>query len=401
MADECRKFWVDMLTKMAEPVLRNFSQRTLHENFKPEILADDREKYMGLEILGRTLAGMAPWLETPALDPQEEKKRIIYAEMARESIDAATDTESPNYCHFASGEKSWNEQWLVDSSYLALAIVRAPVELGKKLPDRVKTNLINAFLKTRNIRAVFNNWVLFSAMIEAGLYVLGADYDIMRVDYAIRQIEQWYTGDGLYADGPRFQLDYYNSYAIQPMYTHLVKLFSNNYVEMHHIYSKLHPVGEKIYKLTMTRFKRYARIQEMSISPDGSYPPFGRSIVYRCGAFQTLAQAALWEMLPKEVTPAMARCALTKVIKKTLCAKDTFSSDGWLQIGLCGHQPRLAQTYITTASLYMATLAFLPLGLSENNRFWSDKDEKITWEKIYSGKNVRSDHPLLTDEIIY
>ncbi len=401
MSNECREFWIDMLLKMATPVLENFSQRTLHKNLNLEVLEADREKYMGLEILGRTLSGVAPWLETPALDSKEEEKRVMYAKKAREAIDAATDPESPDYCQFASGEKAWNEQWLVDASYLALAIVRSPIELGEKLPERVKNNLIEAFLKTRNIRAVFNNWVLFSAMVEAGLYVLGADYDVMRVDFAIRQIEQWYAGDGFYKDGPRFQLDYYNGYVIQPMYAHLVKLFSANYIERHHLYSRLHPVGEKIYQLTMTRFKRYARIQEMSISPDGSYAPFGRSIVYRCGAFQALAQAALWEMLPEEVTPAMARCALTKVIKKTLCAKNTFSSEGWLQVGLCGHQTRLAQPYITTASLYMATLAFLPLGLSESSPFWSDKDEKITWEKIYSGKNIRADHPLLSDDILY
>ncbi len=401
MSTECRKYWLDMLLKLSDPVLQNFSNRTLHKNLKLEVAGPDREKYMGLEILGRTLSGLSPWLETPALDSEEEALRLKYAAMARAAIDAATDPESPDYCIFNSGAKTWNEQWLVDAAHLALAIVRAPIELGEQLPERVKKNLADSLRKTRNIRAVFNNWLLFSALVEAGLYVLGEDYDVMRVDFAVRQMEQWYAGDGFYKDGTHFQLDYYNGFVIQPMYTCLIKLFSKNYIEKHHLYSRENPVGNKMEALAMKRIQRYARIQEMSVSPDGSFPPFGRSIVYRCGAFQALAQVALWNMLPKEVTPAMARCALTKVIHKTLDAQGTFTDDGWLAIGLCGHQPSLAQPYITTASLYACSQVFLPLGLPENDPFWADDDEKITWEKIYSGENLNSDHPLIPDDKIY
>ena len=400
MNNETRTYWLDMLLKLADPVLKNFSARTLHQNLVLETVAPDREKYKGLEILCNVISGLAPWLETPALEKEEESLRRQYAALAREAIDAATDPESPDYCVFGSGKKIWNEQWLVNAAILAMGIVRAPTELGEKLTDRIKQNLVNALRKTRNIRAVFNNWLLFSAMVEAGLYVLGVDYDVMRVDFAIRQIEQWYVGDGFYMDGPRFQFDYYNS-LIQSEYTTLIRLFHGNYVEKHHLYSREMPVGDKMEKLALPRLKRYARIQEMSIAPDGSFPPFGRSITNRCGAFQALAQAAWWECLPSEVSPAMARCALTKVICKTLETSGTFDENGWLTIGLCGHQPNLAQPYITTASLYSCLQVFLPLGLPADRPFWADPDEPTTWEKMYSGKNLHADYPLVPDDTLY
>ena len=401
MNNETRKYWLNMLLKLVDPVLKNFSARTLHQNLVLETGGPDREKYKGLEILGRTLSGLSPWLETPALEEKEETLRRRYAALAREAIDAATDPESPDYCVFSSGKKILLEQWLVDAAHLALAIVRAPTELGEKLPDRVKENLANALRKTRNIRAGFSNWLLFSAMVEAGLYVLGEDYDVMRVDFAIRQIEQWYVGDGFYMDGPRFQFDYYNSFVIQPMYATLVKLFRSHYDEKHQLYSRDMSVGDKMEKFALPRLKRYARIQEMSIAPDGTFPPFGRSIVYRCGAFQALAQAAWWECLPGEVSPAMARRALTKVICKTLEADGTFNENGWLVIGLCGHQPNLAEPYITTASLYACTQVFLPLGLPADHPFWADPEEATTSEKIYSGENLRADHVLIPDDTLY
>ena len=46
---------------------------------------------------------------------------------------------------------------------------------------------------------------------------MGVWWDPMRVDYAIRSIEQWYKGDGVYGDGPSFHWDYYNSFVIHPM----------------------------------------------------------------------------------------------------------------------------------------------------------------------------------------
>ena len=392
MMNECRQYWVDMLTKIAEPVLVNFKNRTLHKNLVIETRGVDREKYKGLEILGRTISGLAPWLETPAENPEEEKKRQYFAELTREALDAATDPESPDFCTYSTGDKVWNQQWAVDVAYVALAIMRAPHELYEKLDERVKDNLANCFYLTRNIRVPYNNWILFQATTETALYTMGRDYDVVRIDYAIRQMEQWYAGDGYYDDGPSFALDYYNSFVIQPMLTVVVDKFWKTYIEKHQNYSSDEEIGNKIYRLVMKRFKRFARIQEMQISPDGSYPATGRSIVYRGGAFQALAQAALWDMLPDEVTPAMARVALTRVIKKTLEPENTFRADGFLNIGVTGHQPTLAEGYITTASVYMTTLAFLPLGLPESHPFWSSPDEMTSWEKIFGGVDMPGDH---------
>ena len=396
-----RKYWIDMLVRIVDPVLVNFEKEQLHKALRLEAEDPEREQYKGLEILGRTLAGLAPWLETPASDPEEEALRVRYGQLSRKAIAVAVDPKSPDYCFQGTTEKEWNKQWLVDASYLAFAIIRAPRELGEKLCADTKQHLVDAFLKTRNYRPVFNNWLLFSAMVEAALYVLGQDYDLVRIDYAIRQMEQWYVGDGFYSDGPCFRMDYYNSFAIQPMLTCLVRMFHGRYQEPNAVNPEGEPVGQRMYRLVMNRFHRYVRIQEASIAPDGSFAPIGRSMVYRCGAFQALAQAALWNSLPAEVTPAMARGALTSVIQKTLDAPGTFSEDGWLKMGVCGYQPDIAYSYNTTASLYMATLAFLPLGLPETDAFWSDPDEPGTWEKCYSGVNLQRDVPLVRDERLF
>ncbi|MEO6979846.1 MAG: DUF2264 domain-containing protein, partial [Mucilaginibacter sp.] len=151
---------------------------------------------------------------------------------------------------------------------------------------------------------------------------------------------------------------------------------------------------EPIRKQVLARNLRYAKIQERLIAADGSYPVIGRSITYRTGAFHHLANMAHQQQLPTQLSPVQVRCALTAVIKKITDAKDMFDDNGWLRIGLYGHQPSLAETYISTGSLYLCSAILLPLGLSESDPFWTDADEDWTAKKVEKGNTSQADHAL-------
>src|SRR5205809_7146017 len=62
-----RKLWISYMDKIARPVLSNLSEDKLKEKM-PVILsrridnADTRRKVAYLEAFGRTLSGIAPWL---------------------------------------------------------------------------------------------------------------------------------------------------------------------------------------------------------------------------------------------------------------------------------------------------------------------------------------------------
>jgi hypothetical protein len=101
---------------------------------------------------------------------------------------------------------------------------------------------------------------------------------------------------------------------------------------------------------------------------------------------------ALRRSLPEEVSPAQVRGALTAVVNRTLDAAGTFDGDGWLRIGLCGHQPGVGETYISTGSLYLCAVAFLPLGLPSSDPFWASPSQPWTSAKAWSGQ-ANSDRP--------
>jgi hypothetical protein len=374
-----RQYWMKIMLDIVSPVLKSLSERRLKQTMPVELSDPKRDASCTyLEALGRSLAGISSWLESGEAQGEEGMLRAQYAAMARAAIDAATDPASPDYMDFGQGF-----QTIVDTSFLSHAIVRAPSQLLEKLDPQVRVNLAAALKATRSRKPYFNNWLLFSAMTETALYLMGEDWDPMRIDYALKQHEQWYVGDGTYSDGPEYHADYYNSFVIHPMMLDIVNTIGHQYGEW-----------DQLRENVLSRAKRYAEIQERMISPEGTFPPIGRSLAYRFGAFQLLAQMSLREQLPDGVHPAQVRCALTAVIRRVMDMPGTYDAGGWLTIGLCGHQPTLGERYITTGSLYLCSTVFLPLGLKANAAFWHEEPADWTAKKLWSGREAPIDQAL-------
>lgn len=376
-----RKMWYTTLDKICRPVLEALSQRELAQRMPIKARREHGEEYALLEALGRTLVGIAPWLESEPIDPEEKKLVVEYRALALAAIDAGTDPESPDYMNFTF---QYEAQPIVDAAFLAHALLRAPVQLLGKMPERVKNNVIAAFTALRyGGKPGKNNWLLFSAMIETALYKLGAPWDRMRVDYALEMTETWYVGDGLYSDGEDFHFDYYNSFVIQPMYIDILRTVGHFY-----------PRWDQLRKPALLRGKRYAAILERLIATDGSFPVTGRSLCYRAGAFQSLSHLTLLEELPEELSYGSVRSALSAVIARTLEAPGTFDEEGWLTFGLAGNQPSLAEHYLTIGSLYLCTAVFLPLGLAETHEFWTAPETPWTSKKVWGGEDFPADTAL-------
>ena len=378
MENQRRKEWLESMLRIVSPVFDALEKEELHKTM-PLDFHEERSEYAPLEAFGRSMLGIAPWLEAEGLEEEEEKLQAVWRKKALRCLDAATDPESSDFMNFTTGG-----QPLVDTAFLCHALVRAPKQLAGSLTERVRHNLAQALRSSRTIMAGSTNWLFFSAMVEAGLYLLGEkDYDKMRIAYALRSFEGWYKGDGVYGDGEMFHWDYYNSFVIQPMYVDLLELFGDSAEEYRILKEKV-----------TARASRYASVLERMIAPDGSYPVIGRSICYRFGAFQMLAQAALQHRLEKGLTPAGVRCALTAVLRRCLENRDMFDENGWLRPGVYGFQPELAEGYINVGSLYLCSAVFLPLGLPAADPFWTGEDEDWSGRKVWSGGHIAIDHAL-------
>jgi hypothetical protein len=368
------------MRRLADPVLTNLANGTLKARMPVETLpgGDARRRFSHLEAFGRLMAGMAPWLELTPDESAEGTLRARYGDLARRALASATDPSSPDFLNFTEPR-----QPLVDAAFLAQAVLRAPNTLWGDLDAGAQAHVVRALESTRDILAGPNNWLMFAAAIEAALLRMGARWDRARVDYAVRQHEQWYVGDGVYGDGPQFHWDYYNSFVIQPMLVDVLQACAPR-----------EPAWERLQEPVGRRAQRYAAILERMISPEGTFPPVGRSLAYRFGALQALAQSALRHTLPDGVSPAQVRGAMTAVIRRQMEAPGTFDDEGWLRIGFCGRQPGLAEPYISTGSLYLCAVGLLPLGLGADDEFWTAAAQPWTAQRAWSGQAFPIDKAL-------
>lgn len=372
-----RNYWVEMLLRITEPVFAALATDTLRESMPVETTGDvsERAKYTHLEALGRSLAGIAPWLEAECTG-EEKLKRDSLLKLVRESLRHASDKKAKDYMNFSEGY-----QPMVDASLLALGLLRAWNSVWKPLDHEIQKNIIDGMIATRRQTPNFSNWLLFSAMTEAFLAKAGCEWDRMRIDYAIRQHEQWYKGDGVYGDGPSFHWDYYNSFVIQPFL-----------YEIAHVGGEISDRWNEFREPITRRIQRYALIQERFIGPDGTFPPIGRSLAGRFAIFHALALVAFRSILPPEISQSGVRGALTAVMKRLMDRDDIFDANGWLRVGFCGHQPSIGEYYVSTGSLYICLCGFLPLGLPAEASFWADPDADWTSKRIWNGEDQSCDH---------
>lgn len=382
-----RRYWLDTMLKIADPVLRALAEDRLVDTLPIESKSprEDRANYTYLEAFGRTLTGMAPWLELDGLTGEEAALQAEYRALVRRCMHNAVTPGTRDCMNFAYGH-----QPIVDAAFLAHAILRAPNQLWHALDSADQQNLVARMKETRTRKPFHCNWLLFSAMIECFLRMAGSslgegacsDWDMMRVDYAVRQHFDWYLGDGFFGDGPDFHMDYYNSYVIQPMLIDVLRAVSDADGDWQRMLPKAERYGA-----------RYARFLEHLIAPDGSYPVLGRSSAYRFGCFQMLAQAMLQELPETDLRPAQVRCGLTAVIQRVM-AFDNFDAEGFLRIGVCGSQPDMGEGYISTGSLYLCMAVFLPLGLPETADFWAAPDADWTQKRMWQGMAMGAEHSI-------
>jgi hypothetical protein len=400
-----RAYWVELAYQMAAPVLENMANGTLQQNMKLELSPtwDNRDKKVAyMECFGRLMAGIAPWLTLPDDDTPEGQKRKQLREWALKAYKNAVDPESPDYLGWTSGG-----QTLVDAAYVVESLFRGYSALWEPLDSLTKARYIKELQGLRRYDPPYTNWLLFVGMEESFLMYVGGGYDAFRIKMAVSKAEEWYIGDGLYSDGPSFAFDYYNAFVIQPMYSECLQMVAakqpNNTYLVRSKGDKRNGAKNRLEVVTK-RMQKYGVILERFISPEGTFPVVGRSIPYRLAVLQPLAMLAWQKQLPQELHNGQVRAGITAVMKRMFegKGKTNFTEDGYLTIGFVGSHPNVADWYTNNGSLYMTSLAFMPLGLPADDPFWTDAPEKWTSKKAWEGDDFPKDHKWdINREVLY
>lgn len=374
-----RAYMLGLLEKMATPLLDRMAQGRLQRDWTPELSPtwDGRNpKVAYLEGFGRLIDGIAPWLALPDDPTPEGRLRSRLRQQALQSYAHAVDPESPDYLLWSGAG-----QPLVDSAYFTSALLRAPDALWKPLDATTKARIIAKVQSLRRISPPYTNWLLFAAMNEAFLLTVGAEWDPVRLDLAIRKFDEWYVGDGWYADGVRYHFDYYNSYVIHPMLTQILEVLVATQAPFNSL-----GIKERL-PAQIKRTQRYGIALERMIGPDGAYPPIGRSLTYRTAVHQPLGLLAWRHLLPESLPVGQVRAATVAAQRRIFADPSNFDAQGFLTIGFTRHQPTLGDWYSNAGSMYLASESLLALGLPADDPYWTAPSLGWTMRLAYAGRD--------------
>ncbi len=345
--------WEDLFLQTVLPVLTHFN------NFVPEyspLRNNPNQNVAHIELFCRTMYGCATWYPRASSD----NKALVCSAFQRCLTNINWECE---------------DQLLVEIGQLCLGLLRAPAlwrDLSQETRQRYKAIVRKADLYEPHN----NNWILFKAAVKL-FRARQENRDAHETRQILKAFEKWYVGDGWYRDGSYFTMDYYNSLVILPFLTDLYEM-----------------CGDRVGHARALRYlQRQSEFLERLISADGSYPLFGRSMVYRCGVFHALAYAAWKDVLPASLERGAVRAALTAVLERTF-VKENYDERGFLRLGFFGSQPSLADGYSNNGSTYLALLDFLPLGLSRDHPFWTAEARDWTQRCAWTGGNVGLDKKL-------
>lgn len=402
---EVRAAWVKFADRLARPVLAPMSEGRLSEvyNYENGTLEvsptwDGRNKRVAyMEMFARLMTGFAPWFAAPDVDApagtplaEEEKIRRELRAMALKAYAHAVDPASPDYLGWKAGG-----QTLVDAAFLVESFLRGWDGLWMPLDETTKQRYREEIAALHRYTPPYNNWLLFCSLEEAFLMKARGNVDAYRLRSGLYKAEEWYVGDGWYSDGPSFAFDYYNSYVIQPMYLEAMETIVGcgqsglfHYVDQS---GRGKSAKDKLPEI-LNRMRKYSVILERMVSPEGTYPVFGRSIPYRMAVFQPLALLAWKKQLPKELPEGQVRAALEAVRKNMFSDDRNFNKAGFLTLGFNGAYPGASDRYTNNGSLYMTSLFLMPLGLPATDSFWTAPEEDWTSRKAWTGQPFPKDH---------
>jgi hypothetical protein len=379
-----RAYMAGLLQRMTEPVLSAMARGELVKKFELEVSPtwDGRDKRVSyFECFARLIAGAAPWLALPDDGTPEGATRKRLLDMARQSYVNSVDPASPDRLMWEGPG-----QVLVDSAYYTNALMRAPQALWEPLDAATKRRIVDYIKSLRRIEPPYINWMLFAAMNEAWLMSIGEAYDPMRMNVAIRKVNEWYVGDGWIKDGETFHFDYYGSYVMHPMLCEILEVLEQ------HKGSFWNGKPDEMRALAFKRMQRFSEHLERFVSPEGTFPMFGRSLTYRTAAFQPLALLALRKQLPAKLPEGQVRSAMRAVHERIFSAPSNFTKGGFLTIGFVGAQPELGDWYSNNGSMYITSASFLPLGLPATDSYWTAAAQDWTQKKAFAGARFPKDY---------
>ena len=331
----------------------------------------------GIEGFARSFLIAAPLLAGRAEDPHD------HAGWYARGLAAAMEPAGPDRWGRAIGVdeiKHWNgnPQPIVEAANLAFGLSVSRAQVWDRLGEKPREQLADWLTHHAVKHGSDNNWLLFTAVIEAFLRSAGFDVPGGHAQQDIDLFESWYLGDGWYNDGRISamtghgnRVDHYNSWVIQPFLWQWYQLTEQ-------------PAARR--EQFLARLAEFADSYPLLFAADGSPLHQGRSLTYRqavLGGPWTAALAGVGGE-PAGATRRLASGVLRHFTELGVGAEGapTLGRTAAEFLPMC-------QVYSGPGSPYFAGMGFLGLAAPADHPLWTEPESPAPAERA---ETVRTLH---------
>jgi hypothetical protein len=210
-----------------------------------------------------------------------------------------------------------------------------------------------------------DNWILFTAMAQAVRHHLGFPSPVEDLDYRLLQIGEFYRGDGWYVDGPTDEFELYNAW-----------MFGWHYFLWTWIDGDRRPDHRQ---LVLERGRSFIEGFLHFFGANGSYPAWGRSIVYKFAALAPFAVGHFLKIAPDN--PGLLRRVSSGCIRY-FYDHGLFDPEGhFVRQGYHGDFPPAGEAYISPGSPYWCCHGLFGLTFDPDDAFWMATESPLPVEQ--------------------
>jgi hypothetical protein len=317
-----------------------------------------------IESFARIASAWGAWLRNPANPPslnfqghEVDVEAIFYQ--------ALLDGTNPSNPHTYWGDIGHLDQRIVESADIAVALWMSRERVFNKMTNPEQAQVIAWLAQVDNKGTYTDNWILFTAMAQAVRHHLGFPSPLDDLDNRLMQIGEFYRGDGWYVDGPTDEFELYNAW-----------MFGWHYLLWTWIDGDRRPDHRQ---QVLERGRSFVEGFLHFFGANGSYPAWGRSIVYRFAALAPFAVGHFLKIAPDD--PGLLRRVSSGCIRYFYDRGLFDPEDHFVRQGYHGDFPPAGEAYISPGSPYWCCHGLFALTFDRDDPFWTATESPLPVER--------------------
>jgi hypothetical protein len=317
-----------------------------------------------IESFARIASGWGAWLRNPA-NPATlvfHEHEVNLEALLRQALLDGTNPSNPGTYW---GDIGHLDQRIVESADIALVIWMSRERVFNKMSAAEQEQIIAWLAQVDGKGTYTDNWILFTAMAQAVRYHLGFPSPVDDLDNRLLQIDEFYRGDGWYVDGPTDEFELYNAW-----------MFGWHYLLWTWIDGDRRPERRQH---ILERGRSFIDGFLHFFGANGSYPAWGRSIVYRFAALAPFAVGHFLNIAPED--PGLLRRVSSGCIRY-FYDHGLFDPEGhFVRQGYHGDFPAAGEAYISPGSPYWCCHGLFALTFDREDPFWTATESPLPVER--------------------